>query len=137
MEGSSSRLKIRGRIWRYNSTRQGKPGPYTEVDVHRLASKFYRARKRSEGAKADWKAAINIDEAEEGRIREMDDSERLIDSMGESEGRRYRIISKLQVFQRAEKNFNRRMEYLGVWGYEGGRSVTSNIDGGGIQGEAG
>ena len=62
----------------------------------------------------------------------MVEAERICDSLGEAEGLRYGIISKLQGFQRAENNFDHRMEDLGVRGDERVRLVMSNIDGGGI-----
>ena len=97
LEGSSIILSIRGRICRDNSTRAGQPGTSANAEVHRIASEIDGVRERSNGADPDWRDAINRSQAVEGRKR--DEAERLRDSLGGAEGRRYGIIAKIQGFR--------------------------------------
>ena len=83
------------------------------------------------------KGMANRADATEGRKRDMTKDEMLHDSLGETEGKSYRIISKIQGLWRSKNDFNQRMEYLGVRGDERVRLVMSNIDGRGRQEEAG
>ena len=89
-------------------------GPSYEAEVIRLASELDRVRERSEGDEADQKATANRYKATEGRKRERSEAERLCGSLGEAEGKRCSIISKLKGLQRSDNYFDRRMEDLGV-----------------------
>ena len=104
-------------------------GISAKVEVRRLASKIDGVREWSKGDEADQRDAINRATATEGRKRY--NVIRIIDSLGETEGKRYDIIAKLQRFWRGENNFDQRMEDLEVHGGKRVRSVTSNIDDGG------
>ena len=73
-----------------------------EAKVRRNTSEIDGVRERSKGDGTDWKDAIDRVDAAEGRQRD----------------------------RRANDNFDRRMEDLGVWGDERVRLVMSNIDGG-------
>ena len=100
-------------------------------------SKLNRVRERSKGAEADWKTSVNTTEAAEGKKRNRDESDRLRYSLWEAEGKMYRIISELQGLWRAKKDFDWRIEDLGVHGDEGVRLVKSDIDSEGKRGEVG
>ena len=89
-------------------------GPSYEAKVIRLASELDIVREQSEGDEADRKATVNRSKAMEGKKRERSEAERLCGSLGEAEGKRCSIISKLQGLQRADNYFDRRMEDLGV-----------------------
>ena len=79
-------LPIMGRIWRYNRTRRGQPGPSAEAKVRRLAYNIGGVRERPEVDEADWKEYANISKAAKGRKMEKYESERLCYSIGEAEG---------------------------------------------------
>ena len=113
-----SRLPIRGIIWKDNKKRQGNLGLDDEVEVRMLASKIDGIREWFKGDEADQRPAINISKATEGRKRDKVD--RLSNSLGETEGQRYGILSELQIFWRDENNFDRRMKDLEV---QGGKRV--------------
>ena len=86
------------------------------AEVCRLTSGIDGVRERSEGDETDQKALVDRAEAAEGIKKERAEAKRLCDSLGEAEGRRYRIIAELQGFQRAENDFDQRMEDLRVRG---------------------
>ena len=85
-----------------------------EDEVRRIASDIDGVRERSEGDEADRKATADRDEAAEGRKRERDDDERLRNSLGEVDRRRYGIIYKIKGFRRSKDNLNQRMEDIGL-----------------------
>ena len=75
-----------------------------EAKAHRLASKIDGVRERSKGSEADQRAAV--DRSEDMVGRERVEAKRLQNSLEEEEGRRDGLIDELQVFRRAEDDFD-------------------------------
>ena len=89
--------------------RRGNLGLSVKAKVHRLVSEIDRVRERSKGDEADWKAAINIAEAAEGRKREREKVERIKNSLGEEEVQSDGIIANLQGLRRANNDSDQRI----------------------------
>ena len=77
-----------------------------EAEVRRLASKLYGLREMFEGGEADWKSTYDRSKAAGGGKRYSSEAKRLRDSLGGVERQISRIIAELQVFQRAEDDFD-------------------------------